>query len=55
MSIEDRNRDDFILEEDFKQTFDLIQTQSKTGDRQTQATRAMFSFKSELDSLIGNL
>lgn len=28
---------------------------SKTGDKTTVATRAMFSYKSELDSLIGNL
>ena len=28
---------------------------SKTGDKATVATRAMFSYKSELDSLIGNL
>ena len=59
ISLEDRKRNDFILEQDGMDLDDLQQIlneqKSKTGDKRTQATRAMFSYKSELESLIGNL
>jgi len=59
MSIDDRNRNDFILEKDCFDANDFLKTlpdrDSKAPDKQTYATRAMFSFKSELHSLIGNL
>ena len=59
MTIEDRKGNGTILEHDFDadQLITLPDRRSKAtvGDGKTQATRAMFSFKSELNSLIGNL
>jgi len=58
MTIEDRRGDiGTILENDFDidQLVTLPDSKSKAADGKTQATRAMFSFKSELNSLIGNL
>ena len=67
VTIEDRNeqdfRDDFILEQDNynNENGDVVvslpdkATKAGKGDNRTTATRAMFSFKSELNSLIGNL
>ena len=60
VTIDDRN--EFILEhEDFNNEgvdpiMHLPDKVSKAiGDKATTATRAMFSFKSEMNSLIGNL
>ena len=58
-TIEDKRDFDTILEQDFEvdQLVNLHDRKSKATlpDGKTQATRAMFSFKSELHSLIGNL
>ena len=58
-TIEDKRDFDTILEQDFEvdQLVNLQDRKSKATlpDGKTQATRAMFSFKSELHSLIGNL
>ena len=58
-TIEDKRDFDTILEQDFEydQLVNLRDRKSKATlpDGKTQATRAMFSFKSELHSLIGNL
>lgn len=55
-----QDTDNFILEQDYYQQnpdklLTLPDRGSKAGDKQTTATRAMISFKSELNSLIGNL
>ena len=57
MTIEDRKDFGAILEQDFDgdQLVTLPDRKSKAPDGKTNATRAMFSFKSELNSLIGNL
>ena len=58
-SIDDKRDCDTIFEQDFEvdQFVNLSDRKSKAAgaDGKTQATRAMFSFKSELHSLIGNL
>ncbi len=58
------DRDEFILEQDDFVTADAAEqvvtmpdrkSRIFAGDKATTATRAMFSFKSEMHSLIGNL
>ena len=57
--MDDRRDFDTILEQDFEvdKLVNLPDKKSRVAapDGKTQATRAMFSFKSELHSLIGNL
>ena len=58
VTIDDRQKEfGAILEQDFEadQLITLPDRKSKAPDGKTTATRAMFSFKSELHSLIGNL
>lgn len=58
ITIDDRMTEfDPILEHDFDadQLITLPDRRSKAADGKTAATRGMFSFKSELNSLIGNL
>ena len=57
MTIEDRKEIGTILEQDFDadQLVTLPDQKTRAADGRTQATRGMFSFKSELNSLIGNL
>ena len=56
MTIEDRGRvGGGTIEEDDLEFVTIPDRRSKAGDKQTTANKTMFTFKSELQSLIGNL